>query len=58
MNTSCQDVLALIDGAFDGTRRDENCTIHQAQLADDTLDREIPDEEWLVAKRKSYDVQR
>jgi len=47
---SLQDVLPLIDNAFAGTQRDENCTIHQAQLADETLDREIPDEEWLVAK--------
>jgi hypothetical protein len=52
LNTSLQDVLPLIDNAFAGTQRDENCTIHQAQLADETLDREIPDEEWLVAKRQ------
>lgn len=47
-----QDVLALIDDAFAGVQRDESCTIHQAPLADETLDREIPDDEWLMAKRR------
>jgi hypothetical protein len=28
------------------------CTIHQAQLPDETLDREISDDEWLLAKRR------
>lgn len=27
-----------------------------AQLADETLDREIPDEEWLVAKRRDPEI--
>jgi hypothetical protein len=56
LNTSLQNVLALIDEAFAGTQRDESCTIHQAQLADETLDREIPDEEWLVAKRRDPEI--
>lgn len=56
MNSSLQNVLALIDEAFAGTQRDESCTIHQAQLADETLDREIPDEEWLVAKRRDPEI--
>jgi hypothetical protein len=56
LNTSLQNVLALIDEAFAGTQRDESCTIHQAQLADETLDREIPDEEWLVAKLRDPEI--
>ncbi len=56
MNTSLQNVLGLIDEAFAGTQRDESCTIHQAQLADETLDREIPDEEWLVAKLRDPEI--
>ncbi len=56
MNTSLQNVLALIDEAFAGTQRDESCTIHQAQLADETLDREIPDEEWQVAKGRDPEI--
>jgi len=51
-----QDVLALINDAFAGIQRDESCTIHQAQLADETLDREIPDDEWLMAKRRDPEV--
>jgi hypothetical protein len=52
MSTSLHDVCALIDEAFAGIQRDENCTIHQAQLADERLDREIPDKEWVVQKRR------
>lgn len=51
-----QDVLALIDDVFTGIQRDESCTIHRAQLADETLDREIPDDEWLMAKRRDPEV--
>jgi len=40
----------MIDAAFAGTRRDENCTSHQVQLADESLYRQISDEEWFARK--------
>jgi len=52
LGNSVQDVLALIDDAFASSQRDESCTLHQAQLADETLDREIRDDEWLIAKHR------
>jgi hypothetical protein len=45
-----QTVLALIDEAFAGTQRDEECTLHQAQLRDCIGDFEIAEEEWLHQK--------
>jgi hypothetical protein len=47
-----QAVLALIDEAFAGVQRDEDCTLHQAQLFDHTLDREISEDEWGDAERR------
>jgi hypothetical protein len=47
-----QAVLALIDEAFAGVQRDEDCTLHHAQLLDHTLDREISEGEWDEAKRR------
>jgi hypothetical protein len=43
-------VDATIESAFAGVVRDENCTLHQAQLRDQTLDRDIPEAEWRSAK--------
>jgi len=56
LNTSLQDVLALIDDAFTGTRRNENCSFHQAQLAGETLHPDIPDDQWLFAKRRDPEI--
>jgi hypothetical protein len=47
-----QAVLALIDEAFAGVQRDEDCTLHHAQLLDHTLDREVSEDEWNDAKRR------
>ena len=47
-----QAVLALIDEAFAGVQRDEECTLHHAQLLDHTLDRDISEDEWSEAKRR------
>ena len=47
-----QRVLALIDEAFAGVPRDEDCTLHQAELRDHTLDRDLAEEEWIDAKRR------
>ena len=47
-----QAVLALIDEAFAEVQRDEDCTLHHAQLLDHTLDREISEDEWNAAKRR------
>jgi uncharacterized protein DUF6714 len=44
------DVTRLIEQAFVGTKRDEECTLHQAQLADQSMSREITDEEWESAR--------
>ena len=56
LGNSVQDVLALIDDAFASSQRDESCTLHQAQLADETLDREIRDDEWLIAKHRDPEI--
>jgi len=45
-----QDVIALIEVAFAGITRDEDCTLHQAQLAGQSLSREISQEEWDAEK--------
>jgi hypothetical protein len=45
-------VRALIDAAFAGVPRDEDCTLHHAELLDHTLDREIAEEEWIEARRR------
>lgn len=47
-----QNVLGLIDAAFAGVQRDDECTLHQAQLLDHTLDREVSEEEWREAKQR------
>ena len=45
-------VDAAIEAAFAGVERDEECTLHQAQLRDHTLDREIAETEWDEAKAR------
>ena len=47
-----QNVLGLIDEAFAGVQRDDDCTLHHAQLLDHTLDREISEDEWRKAKQR------
>jgi len=49
-NPSFRDVIALVEAAFADVRRDEDCTLHQAQLADQSMSREIPHEEWDAEK--------
>jgi hypothetical protein len=44
-------IRALIHEAFQGLKRDEDCTLHQAQLDDESMRRRIPREEWALAKR-------
>jgi hypothetical protein len=45
-------VDATIEAAFAGVERDEECTLHQAQLSDQTMDREISATEWRNAKAR------
>ena len=52
MEQNLQSVLALIDEAFIGVQRDEDCTLHHAQLLDCTMDWEISEGEWNDAKRR------
>ncbi len=47
---SLQDVIALIEATFADVTRDEDCTLHQAQLADQSMSREISPEEWDAEK--------
>jgi len=44
------EVVKLIEEAFLGIMRDEKCTLHQAQLADQGMSRDITDEEWRAAR--------
>jgi hypothetical protein len=44
-------IKALIHETFQGLQRDEDCTLHQAQLDDDSMSRRIPREEWVAVKR-------
>jgi hypothetical protein len=43
-------VDAAIEAAFARVECDEECTLHQAQLLDQTMDRKISEEEWREAK--------
>ncbi len=43
-------IKALIHEAFQGLKRDEDCTLHQAQLDDDSASRRISRQEWTAAK--------
>jgi hypothetical protein len=45
-------VGATIEAAFIGVERDEDCTLHQAQLADQGMSREISDAEWQSARER------
>jgi hypothetical protein len=44
MDEDFKSVPALIDGAFDAIQRDEACTLHHAQLSDQSLSREISED--------------
>jgi hypothetical protein len=50
MDRDIHSVLALLDVAFTGLQRDEHCTLHQAQLLDQSMSREISEQEWEAAK--------
>jgi hypothetical protein len=45
-----------IESAFHRIKRDEDCTLHQAQLLDDSMRREIPENEWLAAKDRDRET--
>jgi hypothetical protein len=45
-------VDATIEAAFAGVSRDEGCTLHRAQLLDQTMDREITETDWRDAKNR------
>jgi hypothetical protein len=49
-------VLSTIEAAFTGVERDEDCTLHQAQLSDQGMSREISDAEWSSAKGKDLET--
>lgn len=50
MENRYQVALTLLDSAFVGTQRDDYFTLHQAQLADQSMSREISREEWDAEK--------
>lgn len=45
-----QNLLGLIETAFADVPRDDDCTLHHAQLRDCTLDWEVSEAEWIEAK--------
>jgi hypothetical protein len=47
---------ATIEAAFLDVQRDESCTLHQAQLSDQGMGREISDVEWRSAKEKDRET--
>jgi hypothetical protein len=49
-------VDATIEAAFLEVERDDHCTLHQAQLADQGLSREISDAEWQAARDKDQET--
>lgn len=56
MTMDLSTVDATIEAAFLDVERDEECTLHEAQLIDHTLDREISDAEWQAAKDKDQET--
>jgi hypothetical protein len=48
---NARDIKRLLEAAFLGVQRDAACTLHQAQLADQSLSRKISQEEWGAAGR-------
>jgi len=40
----------IIEAAFMGVLRDDECTLHQAELIDHSPERDVSDAEWLHAK--------
>lgn len=53
---SFQEVIALIEAAFADVSRDEHCTLHQAQLADQSMSREISQGEWDAEKLRDLET--
>lgn len=49
--SDAREIKRLLEAAFLGVQRDEDCTLHQAQLADQSLSRKISREEWAAAGR-------
>ena len=49
--SEARDIKRLLEVAFLGVQRDEQCTLHQAQLADQSLGRKTSREEWEAAGR-------
>ncbi len=49
-------VEKLIRDAFRGIERDEECTLHQAELRDHVGDRDIAESEWQEAKNKDQET--
>lgn len=43
--------IAAISAAFAHVVRDDGCTLHQAHLADESMSREISQDEWMAAAR-------
>jgi len=46
MGRDIRDVQTLIEDAFVGNQRDDDCTLHQSQLSDTLGEFDISDEEW------------
>jgi len=44
-----QNLLELIETAFAEVQRDDDCTLHHAQLRDCTLNWEVSEAEWIMA---------
>ena len=51
------EVTERIKSAFAGVRRDSDMTLHQAQLADQGMSREISDAEWAAALAKDHETE-
>lgn len=47
---------SVIETAFCDVMRDEGCTLHQAQLADQGMGRKISDAEWRAAKVRDQET--
>ena len=47
-----QSLRKLIESAFADVQRDDDCTLHHAQLRDCTMDWDVSEAEWIAAKRQ------
>ena len=57
MTMDLSTVDAAIEAAFLDVERDEDCTLHQAQLLDQTMSRELSEAEWQAAKDQDPEVE-